>query len=603
MKSFSLKMKLFITITIVNVIIISIIAIAIYISNVNEMKKQAESLSNILSTQFSRTIDLYFQDIERLSLAIFTDPYLQESLLVETKIGTAYEAYLIKNSVYNLLFNHVYPRKDIERITIYTNENIAYEYVKQGNVDIIYLLEEQKWKKELDSLEKSEFMLLPTTETTLANGEKRKVVSLVRNIYNIPQRQKIGSMKIDINIDAFTNLLEFEDVNELEEYMQLLIMNQDQNVIFDYDEELTGAKIDGFERSIFLNQSDGGELVWKEDQYLYTYNKSPQTGWDTIILIDDDFIIYERNQILLFIFSTGLIAIVLIALVSYFLSYQIAKPLRELTLKMEGVEQGDLTERMNFTGNKEMDIVTRVYNNMLESINRLIREVYESKITEKNAKISALQSQINPHFLYNTLNVMKAISRVKQVEEVAEISESLSDLFKYTMKDLDKPVPLKEELDHINNYINIQKHRFMDRFILVSDVQEGAEETFLPKLSIQPIIENAINHGLADKKMGGIVELNVLRDRNTVLIQVKDNGNGIEPEKLKQIENRLSYSNPIETEAPHMGVGLINIQQRIRLMYGPTFGLEIRSEVGSGTITTLKIPYNSENDLPEGRGH
>lgn len=226
---------------------------------------------------------------------------------------------------------------------------------------------------------------------------------------------------------------------------------------------------------------------------------------------------------------------------------------------------------------------------MLDSINKLITEVYESSIAEKNAKISALQSQINPHFLYNTLNIMKSISRVKGVEEVAEISESLSDLFKYSMKGLDVPVKLQDEIEHIDNYMRIIQYRFRDRFAFYKQVEDRVLDVNIPKLLIQPLVENAVNHGLKDKQEDGEIHLRCFQDEQYLVIEVKDNGVGMKEEKLTSVrEDSQRRRMDDKTE----GIGLNNISQRLRLMYGYRYDFEIDSAWQSGTIVRIRLPLD-----------
>ncbi|MCJ7843196.1 sensor histidine kinase [Lederbergia sp. NSJ-179] len=589
-RSLSIKAKMFFTFAGAYTVMITIIGVAIYISNVNQMKNQTYSLSKVLSAQFSRTVDLYFQDIERLSLAIFTDSYIQEALS-NYEGQSLNEDVMIRNSLYPRLFNQAYPHSGIEGITIYTNEGTSFYYEKSGGMEINNEPMEKEWMAFLNHQKKDVFSLLPSKQISMKNGDRKWIVSLVRNIYNIPQRKKIGSLKIDINIDVFEKLLEIENVEELENHLRILVLSENQTVIYDHMNKRTG------EQQIGLNllqtrgdQSKTEPLNWGTKSYLYTNDYSSFTNWDTIVLIDNEFLQYERNQIMLFIGISGLVAISIIAFISYLLSHHIAKPYIKLMKKMKRVEEGDLTERMELIGNTEIDVMTRVYNNMLDSINQLITGVYESTLAEKNAKISALQSQINPHFLYNTLNVMKSISRVKGVEEVAEISESLADLFKYSMRDLDKQVHLFEELNHIDNYMKIQSHRFKDRFTLEQWVSDEAKQARIPKLLIQPLVENAVTHGLRDKRKGGVIQLNAYENNDQLMIEVCDNGIGMTAQTLEKVKKKLN-SRIVDSEGG--GLGLHNIAQRMKLMYGHHFGIEMESRENIGTRVQIVLPFQT----------
>ncbi|MFA9556723.1 sensor histidine kinase [Evansella sp. AB-rgal1] len=591
-KKFTLRTKMITAFSTVVLLLITFICLLFYFTNVHEMKQQTQSLSGVISRQFNKTLELYIADIERLSTVIFTDTIIQDSLDNHHDIYNPHEHINIKNNIFPRLFNYGYPMHDVEKISIYTTNRIVYNYYKRGDLSIERAILKEDWEDTLGGLSKNEFMLLPTEEILLQNGTRKQVISLVKHIYQIPRRHYIGSMKIQVNIDSLNNLLVLNDHLELGDHIRVLIITEENDVIYDNNRELTGEKMRNFEFKEEMDNNSFGEVSWENNDYLYTFEKSNYTDWRTLILISDMFIVSEQKRIQSFIIYIGLLSTIIITFVSIWLSHTITEPLEKIMAKMTLVEKGKLKERMEITGNEEMDVLNRVYNKMLDSINRLIREVYESKLAEKDAKIIALQSQINPHFLYNTLNIMKSISRVKGVEEVAEISEALSDLFKYSMKHLREPVPLMNELEHVHNYMKIQNYRFGKRFKLQCSIDEELFVASLPKLTIQPIVENAVNHGLSDVKNGGLVELNGKKNGDILVITIKDNGKGMEKDKVEALKERLlslTFKDKYDSEGS--GIGLINIQERIQLLYGKTFGLRIESEQNFGTTITLEIPF------------
>lgn len=589
-QSMTFKTKIFLAFASVFIIIIIIIGIAIFLFNVDSTKKNTHSLSNVLSTQFTQTIDLYFEDINRLSLTVFADPFVQNML-------TNYDSQQSLNDMENRkdlfpkIYNQIYSDEDIEGVTIYTTDGTAFLYQEGSGMELQYQLSDPEWMYRLDQQPKDGFLFLPPQTLAISNEEKQ-VVSLVRHIYEIPKRDKIGSIKIDINVDVFDKILELDRVEEFEEYLHVFVLSDTNQVIYDREREVLGKVIDihipGSTNELVRNWT----LTWNSRSYLYTNHHSAFTDWHTVILIDNEFIISERNQMLLFLLISGLLTVLIIATISYSLSHSLSKPLIVLRRKMEKVEKGDLADRMALTKNEELNVLIRVYNSMLDSINKLITEVYEASIAEKNAKISALQSQINPHFLYNTLNVMKSSSRVKGVEEVAVIAESLADLFKYTAVGLNNKVTLEEELKHIENYIRIQQYRFVGRFEKEISLSDEVRQALIPKLFIQPIVENAVIHGLKHTKKNGLVKINVYRDNQLLHIEVADNGQGMDEITLSRLRESIQ-NKTFSSEAAN--VGLKNVAQRIRLLYGYRYGLEIHSEQGKGTIMHIQIPFETEN--------
>ncbi|UOQ50370.1 sensor histidine kinase [Gracilibacillus caseinilyticus] len=590
MHSITFKTKIFLAFASAFIVVILIIGTAIFLFNVDNMKKNTHSLSNILSTQFSKTIDLYFEDIDRVSLAIFTDPYVQDML-------EHYDKEEITNDIdnrkdlYPKIFNQIYPNEDIEGVTIYTTDKTAFTYQEGSGMELQYREHDPQWTAQLDRLAKDAFMLLPTKKVSISKEEKQ-VVSFVRHIYGIPKRNKIGSLKIDINVNVFDKLLELDKLEELGEYLHVFVLTEENQVIYDQEREEIGETLNIDLPDTANELAQNWTLTWNDRSYLSTSNSSSFTGWQSVLLVDNHFIISERNQILLFMVGSGLITILIIAIISYSLSYSLSKPLTLLRKKMERVESGDLADRMDLTNNEELNVLIRVYNSMLDSINKLITEVYQSSIAEKNAKISTLQSQINPHFLYNTLNVMKSSSRVKGVEEVAVLAESLADLFKYTMVGLNKKVMVAEEIEHIHNYIRIQQYRFVGRFDKEISISEEAKYAFIPKLLIQPIVENAVIHGLKHTKKNGVITIRIYKETDVLHIEVTDNGQGMDVRTLTQLQKRIQNK---KMDSDATSVGLINVAQRIRLLYGYRYRLEIASEKDRGTHMVIKIPFEKES--------
>lgn len=598
----TLNSKLLLTFSTVLMVIIALICIIIYHKNVNEMKKQTHFLSSVLSKQFNKTLELYIEDVERVSLSIFTDPVIQNVLTNYKQLKNANDIFRLKNEIYPHLFNRSYSNPNIESVSVYTMEGFEYKYTRRGGITAGYNGLES-WMEDLNNIPKTDFLLLPTEYLEMDRGSSEFIIPFVRNIYQIPQRYKIGTMKIHINTKVLKDLFQFNDNHELDKYIRVFIMSDDGAVIYDNEDQLTGRTQIGFETSIFSNATNTGNVDWRGKNYLYSFDQSNYADWNTTVLISNKFIVAEQQKILKYILIIGLLSMLIIVVLSYFLSHHITKPIRKMIEMMKRTKQGKLHERIDpSTGTVETDLLSNVYNNMLDSINQLIKEVYESRLVENDAKLLALQSQINPHFLYNTLNVMKSISRIKGVEEVVEISESLADLFKYSMKQLKEPVPLQEEVIHIQNYMKIQHHRFGDRFQLICEIPNHLIKANIPKLTIQPLVENAVKHGFSQTKKECMIELKVREKNDVLFVHVKDNGKGMDPTHLKRIRNKLARANFIRNDHHEQdGIGLINIQQRIQLLYGHKYCLHINSEESVGTEIVLEIPFSIQNHVKDVR--
>jgi len=221
----------------------------------------------------------------------------------------------------------------------------------------------------------------------------------------------------------------------------------------------------------------------------------------------------------------------------------------------------------------------------------LIEEIKARRELEQllqNTELKALQSQINPHFLFNTLNTIARLALLENARQTEEVAYALSDLLRYSLRNIEEIVTLEKELDCVKKYLLIQKVRFGDRIKTRIDVEKELMETPIPLLTIQPIVENAIIHGLELKKRGGELRINGVLDENRVVIEVIDNGLGIPREKLK---NLFKKKKKICKGGHTTGLGLMNVHKRLQHYFGPEFGLNVDSQVGKGTTVKITIPF------------
>ena len=236
-----------------------------------------------------------------------------------------------------------------------------------------------------------------------------------------------------------------------------------------------------------------------------------------------------------------------------------------------------------------------------------------AEIFDKQSELTALQSQINPHFLYNTLETIRGQALMDDNVEIARMVEALSSFFRYSISRKGNLVTLREELANINNYMLIQRYRFNNRFFLEVIIDEDDEEAYdylIPKLIIQPVVENAIFHGLEERMEGGKVSIEVIVTETNLILTISDNGSGIDGAALKELNNRIHSSNmKLEDgngkEQRNTGIALPNVHKRIQLLFGEEYGVNIYSTVGQGTDVEITIPVNRErggNGEDEERG-
>lgn len=222
---------------------------------------------------------------------------------------------------------------------------------------------------------------------------------------------------------------------------------------------------------------------------------------------------------------------------------------------------------------------------------------YEKEMLLKQANLQALQSQINPHFLYNTLECIRGMALLEGKANIADIAWSLSRFFRYSISGKSNVVTLREEMVSCDTYARIQNFRFQNRFVLETQSDPGVEDCLLPKLTLQPVVENAIIHGLQNTLSGGVIRILVERVNEDVRIVISDNGCGMSPEKLEELTNRICHGSSEGGAGRHSGIAMYNVNRRLNLFFGPEYGVSVYSCEGMGTDVELRIPYRVSKEL------
>lgn len=278
---------------------------------------------------------------------------------------------------------------------------------------------------------------------------------------------------------------------------------------------------------------------------------------------------------------------IVILLSFYFFTYKITKPLEEIREKIQYVQKGDFETKLPTYHEKEFYEISENFNSMTTSIKTLIKESYEKQLLIKEQEIKFLQSQIDPHFIFNVLNSFALTARMEGNKDLSETISTFSQLIQAKIYRSDKEeVQIKQELEYVKYYLHIQKFRFEDKITYDFQVEEELVEQFVPKLSIQTLVENAIVHGIEPKQGVGHVWVRCYRNEKFIVIEIEDNGVGFETDGIipLPIKGQVNSKN-------HNQVGLNNLDSLIRLKYGEEYGLNIFNEKGKRTIVKLLLPY------------
>jgi two-component system sensor histidine kinase YesM len=277
--------------------------------------------------------------------------------------------------------------------------------------------------------------------------------------------------------------------------------------------------------------------------------------------------------------------------VAFFVSNMILKRMKLLMKSIGKVQEGNFEFQMPIDYKDEIGRIMSAFNTMISKINNLIDDVYKTSLAEKEAKLSYLQAQMDPHFLFNALESIRMLSELKKDYEVSDALFSLSKVLKAHVNH-NSFIPVKEELELIKCYICIQNIRYNNKITFMDNLDENILSLKIPALILQPIIENSIVHGFRNKRNDCIISLKAVIDRNDkkIVFEIKDNGTGISAKSLENIFDKKEYKVDKSAVLSSNGIGLHNINERISLYYGKSFGVRIKSEQTNGTFVQVILP-------------
>ena len=411
-----------------------------------------------------------------------------------------------------------------------------------------------------------------------------EIVSGVRAILDPDTQEVVGVVLIDLKLRLISETI--ENVRSGKSGFLMVIDDRGDTIYSPKSQILHDIKPEWFDKetSGAFSKNVSGE------KFQFIYLKSPFTNWTTIGVYSTSESTFEVQQIKFYVVSYLFVVCLLGLGLSYYLSYSMSRPIGQLTSIMNKAESGDLTVRYDGLRNDEIGWLGRSFNTMLIQINRLISLTELQERQKREAELRVLQAHIKPHFLYNTLDTINWMARKKGADDVAEVVNSLSQLFRIGLSKGKDMILLKEEIEHIYSYLKIQSARYKNKLDYSINVEPGIEEMTVIKLVLQPIVENAIYHGIKERRGPGMIRINAMEQEGQIVITVTDDGVGIPKERLALLQANLTSDFQTSDETGKIGYGVMNVQARIKLTFGIQYGLHIDSEVGKGTVVTIKLP-------------
>lgn len=358
------------------------------------------------------------------------------------------------------------------------------------------------------------------------------------------------------------------------------IINEEGKIISHPDR----AKLATYEHPLWLDtakKNKSGSLFINVDgkKMLVCYDTLNTNGWISAVMVSVDNILSNLPVVRYYSIYLGIVLTILAILLAFIISGWIANPLKKLLVGISRMGEGNFDTKISIQSNDEIGLLVHNFNDMNKKIQQLIEENYETKIREKEAQIMALNLQLNPHFLSNTLNTINWMAIESNQKDISKMIVSLSAMLQYTLRNSEEIVYFKDDMEWLKNYVFIMSNRYSDVFTVEYDFDSLLFNQKVPKLFLQPFVENSIIHGFETVENGGIIKITGKIEGNTRCFYVEDNGKGLSAEKINEVMNFDGQS-----------IGIKNIDKRVKLIYGEKYGVLIQSGYGAGTRATIIIP-------------
>ena len=418
---------------------------------------------------------------------------------------------------------------------------------------------------------------VPVIANHFSNRQAIRVIPFITEIKNYTNIL-VDTIIIEL---YYSNLEEILKDVYLGDESEFFIINKD-NVLIYYSGIAADKWKDRIGDIILQNTNQPESFFRTYNQYSYTTDKEQ---WKLIAYTNNQSISGDRSALTRYFIGSIVISVILAFVFSLVISRAVTRPINELIHKMRHFDDNSIADTEIKASNQDIQELSANFDQMRVRIAELMKSVAAKEKENSSIQLKMLQAQINPHFLYNTLEVMRSIALEHNVDSIEEISRHLAKMFRYSISKSNSYVKFSDELEHVKSYITIQKYRFGDRLQAVYSIDRDILDKQIVKFILQPIVENAILHGLDKTDGQGIITIIAMKHDEDIEIRVIDNGIGIQQEKLEQLREDLKNHNESSS-----GIGIANVEARLKLYYGLNYGFNIESFEGEGTQVTIRVP-------------
>ena len=416
--------------------------------------------------------------------------------------------------------------------------------------------------------------------------EEKNIIRFVLKLHNYDEeRQKIGYLVCEIDSMAFASIMnKYVDLSHVYLWMQPV---NDRTIVVTGEADEDQKRIQKQLSRVIQNYYDSSTLDQEYGDYYLIHVGQAENNLEACALVSQSLLTAAQRSLTRSLLVIMAMMLGLVVVFVMLLSRWLTRPTEQMLETIERIKNGETQLRVQPVGwSEELKVLGTEFNDMLDRVQAMAQEEYKYRLLVERTEYKMLQAQINPHFLYNTLNTMSGIATAQNCPLVSGLCHSLSAVFRYSLNMTDEFSTVQKEMEHVRNYLTIQSLRAKDQFTWRIEKEKGVDCLAVIKLIVQPIVENAIYHGMEGMYGDGEIVIHAYREEDDLYISVKDNGMGMTQE---QAEALLDYTREVKT-AKGNGLGVRNVHERIRLHFGEGYGIKIISEVDEGTEVLLHLP-------------
>ncbi|WP_326511792.1 sensor histidine kinase [Clostridium intestinale] len=586
----SIKNKILIFFIAIIIFISTILGLYSYMISSKSLKDEVTSINVKDIKQISSSINFLQQDVIDLSTFICLNPLVQS--FTNSKDSSIEYQNFTKYGLEPL--NILLASKDyISFMSIYGNEGSKYYLSKDGSNGAYSYekIKESAIYSKIKELKGSPLWInLDDENNVFIADNKNPKIAMVRSIIDTNTLEESGLMLICINTSFIQNLYstDFNTKNSgiflLDNYNKIITQSDAENILHN------GENI----QSIlpYIHDKKSYNTIWiNGEKYLTTFSKVSKSDWTIVSMTRESTLFHNLRSIMFITLAVIISCFVMSFLISIFLSSKVTQPINQLLSSMKKAKEGNFREKVNFKYTDELGMLVYEYNDMIDNIKTLIDKVYTLQLKEKEAELKALQAQINPHFLYNTLDMIFWKAEKSNQQEISDMIYALSHLFRITLSKGNEFIPVKSEKDFIEHYLLLQSKRYRDKLIYDIDISDEISNYLIPKLIIQPFVENSIIHGTEADNDLSIIKITGCLSNSYLDFTIEDNGKGIDEDTMNSLLHS-SINQERKNTNFQKGYAIGNVNQRLSLYYSDDYKLNIISRINEGTKVELSIPIS-----------